>query len=84
MELAMERITCQRFFPTHPGSHYIHIRQPDSAHQPDEPPAPVDITTRIAQQLDQLQLGGQSDTRTTIQAGKIDDSEPLVTPDAMG
>jgi hypothetical protein len=69
-------VTCQRFFPTHLGSHYIYIRQPSSAHQPDEPPASLGITTCIAQQLDRLQLKSQSDAHTTIQAGEIDDANP--------
>jgi hypothetical protein len=52
----------------------MHVRQPGSAHQPDESPASIDITTRIAQQLDQLQHGGQNDTRKVIQAGEVDEA----------
>lgn len=66
----------QQFFTWGPTKHYIHVRNPPGDQQPEEPPAPVDVTTRIAQLLDQLQLNGQSDARTTIQAGEIDEANP--------
>ncbi|KAJ5882686.1 uncharacterized protein N7473_011120 [Penicillium subrubescens] len=74
LQEAMGRVVCQRFFNVAAGSHYIHVRQPPSPYTPEEPPTPIDVTTRIARQLDQLQLDSQSNGRTTIQAGEVDEA----------
>lgn len=76
IELATQRVTCQQFFTWGPAKHYIHIRNPPTDQQSEEPQAPIDVTTRIAQQLDQLQLDAQRNANTTIQAGEVDEANP--------
>jgi hypothetical protein len=46
--LAMQRVVCQQFFTWGLAKHYIHVRNPPRDQQPEEPPTPIDVTTRIA------------------------------------
>lgn len=48
---AMQRAVCQRVFHSKVGSHYIHIRNPGAAYEPEAPPPPV---TQVAEAVDQL------------------------------
>jgi hypothetical protein len=45
-------------------------------HPSDGGPTHAGVISRIAQQLEQLQLNGQSDAHTTIQTGEINEANP--------
>lgn len=76
IELAMQRVTCQRFFTWGDASHYIHVRQPGPDHEPIEPPPRPELVNELMQQLEQTYADSQASEDQTIQAGPLDEANP--------
>ena len=70
-----QRVVCQRFFRNKYGSHYIHVRQPGAAYEPEAPPPQA---TQVAEAVDQLRevFARKMQLEKEIQPGAIDEANP--------
>lgn len=72
---AMRRVVCQRIFPRGFGSHYIHVRQPGPACEPEAPAPEASMVTQAIDDMEAI-FARQQQEPPVIQAGDIDESNP--------
>jgi hypothetical protein len=67
-------VTCQQFFPSRKGSHYIYIRQPNDR----QPPPPTDTVQTAVNEVVQAweQAQAEAKAQQTVQASKLTDANP--------
>ena len=75
---AMQRVTCQRFFPTRVGSHYIRVTHPPSPQQP-HPAREVHDARAVDRLIEEVRGYERQDReaqRSVVQAGDLDEATP--------
>ncbi|KAJ5743532.1 hypothetical protein N7533_010634 [Penicillium manginii] len=69
-------VACQRIFSQGPGSHYIHIVQPNPNEPPIDPVEDPDRIHQLVQMVEEYQQQDQQAHETIIQAGELDEATP--------
>ncbi|KAJ6126282.1 hypothetical protein N7471_010775 [Penicillium samsonianum] len=69
-------VLCQRIFTQGPGSHYIHIAQPNPNEPPEDPVEDPDRIHRLMQTIEEYQQQDQQAHETIVQAGDLDEATP--------
>ncbi|OKP11117.1 hypothetical protein PENSUB_3487 [Penicillium subrubescens] len=74
-EEGAKSVVCQQVFPRGLGSHYIHVRYPGAACQPEAPPPQA---TQVAEAVDQLRevFTRKIQLEAEIRPGDIDEANP--------
>ncbi|KAJ8200112.1 hypothetical protein LV164_008821 [Aspergillus fumigatus] len=67
-------VTCQRFFPSRKGSHYIYIHQPNDCPPPPPTNAIETAVGEVIQAWEQAQA--QAKAQQTVQASELTDANP--------